>query len=131
MLEKLIGNDHSYNENSQLKKLVAELSLDKHPVCSLQKIDGLERKFNSLARCFADKVTLPMFAGCCGMVGDRGFLFPELTQSATFLEKTEVCSSSVFDGYYSSSKTCEMALSDAVSKNYYSILKLVDECTIP
>jgi D-lactate dehydrogenase len=35
------------------------------------------------------------------------------------------------DGYYSSSKTCEIALSDAVNKNYQSVLTLVDECTAP
>jgi D-lactate dehydrogenase len=100
-----------------------------HPVCSLQKMDGLEWKFNALATHFAEKVTHPMFAGCCGMAGDRGFLFPELTRSATLSEKTEVCSSAAFDGYYSSSKTCEIALSDAVGKNYYSILRLVDDCS--
>ncbi|TKB96385.1 FAD-binding and (Fe-S)-binding domain-containing protein [Pedobacter cryophilus] len=100
-----------------------------HPVCSLQKMDGLERKFNALATHFADDVTQPLFAGCCGMAGDRGFLFPELTKSATLLEKKEVWSSGEFDGYYSSSKTCEIALSEALGKNYHSILKLVDECS--
>jgi D-lactate dehydrogenase len=29
--------------------------------------------------------------------------------------------------YYSSAKTCEMAMSEAVKKNYESILYLVDE----
>ncbi|RZJ82846.1 MAG: hypothetical protein EOO20_23870 [Chryseobacterium sp.] len=99
-----------------------------HPVCSLQKMEGLEKKFQTLANRFADHVTQPLFAGCCGMAGDRGFLYPELTQSATLKESTEV-NSVGFDGYYSSSKTCEIALSDAVGKNYQSILMLVDECT--
>ncbi len=99
-----------------------------HPVCSLQKMKGLELKFSLVAKHFAEQVNQPVFAGCCGMAGDRGFLFPELTKAATYLEASEVKKVS-YDGYYSSSKTCEMALSDAVGENYHSILKLVDECT--
>lgn len=100
-----------------------------HPVCSIQKMDGLQQKFNQIAQHFAHEVTLPLFAGCCGMAGDRGFLFPELTHGATNLEAREVKQTD-FDGYYSSSKTCEMALSDAIGKNYQSILILVDDCTV-
>ncbi|WP_342647701.1 FAD-binding and (Fe-S)-binding domain-containing protein [Mucilaginibacter sp. CSA2-8R] len=100
-----------------------------HPVCSLSKM-GLENAFSVVAGHYAEKVTVPVHAGCCGMAGDRGFLFPELTRAATRLEahdaNQEVCS-----GYYSSSKTCEIALSDAVGQNYQSILRLVDECTAP
>ena len=100
-----------------------------HPVCSLQKMSGLEVKFTKVASHFAENVTVPLFAGCCGMAGDRGFLHPELTQSATAGEASEV-KAQAFDGYYSSSKTCEIALSEAVGKNYYSILRLVDECAV-
>jgi D-lactate dehydrogenase len=60
------------------------------------------------------------------MAGDRGFLIPELTASATHLEAAEVQQRD-YDGYYSSTKTCEMAISEAVKKNYESILYLVDE----
>ncbi|WP_129717603.1 FAD-binding and (Fe-S)-binding domain-containing protein [Pedobacter sp. SYP-B3415] len=98
-----------------------------HPVCSLQKLPGLESKFAAIASAYAEEVNIPLHAGCCGMAGDRGFLFPELTRSATKKEAADVdlhC-----DGYYSSSKTCEMALSEAVGKNYRSILSLVNDCT--
>src|SRR5690606_13385378 len=98
-----------------------------HPVCSLKKM-GLNDKFNKVANAFADKVTVPFNAGCCGMAGDRGFLFPELTKSATEYEAKEVKACGDFEGYYSSAKTCEMSLSDAVGKNYESIVYLVDEC---
>ncbi|MES2446747.1 MAG: FAD-binding and (Fe-S)-binding domain-containing protein [Bacteroidota bacterium] len=97
-----------------------------HPVCSLQKM-GLEAKFVSIARHLADEVNVPVNAGCCGMAGDRGFLFPELTASATKPEATEV-NQKEYAGYYSSGKTCEIALSEAVGKNYESILYLLDEC---
>lgn len=98
-----------------------------HPVCSLQKM-GLSDVFVSIAGAFANEVKVPLHAGCCGMAGDRGFLFPELTRSAVADEIAEV-EKTTYDGYYSSGKTCEMALSDAVDKNYESILFLVDECT--
>ena len=96
-----------------------------HPVCSLEKMKT-ENKFIAIARVFADEVTVPKNSGCCGMAGDRGFLFPELTAAATRPESDEV-KQQLFDGYYSSTKTCEMALSEAVKKNYESILYLADE----
>jgi D-lactate dehydrogenase len=96
-----------------------------HPVCSLKKMKT-ENKFIRLAKHFAKQVTVPNNAGCCGMAGDRGFLFPELTASATYPEAAEVTQHK-YDGYYSSTKTCEIALSEAVKENYESILYLVDE----
>jgi D-lactate dehydrogenase len=98
-----------------------------HAVCSLEKM-GIENKFRKVAAYYAHEVMLPVHAGCCGMAGDRGFLFPELTQSATFAEAVEV-QKAPYGGYYSTAKTCEMALSEAVNKNYESILYLVDNCT--
>jgi len=69
---------------------------------------------------------VPKYAGCCGMAGDRGFLFPELTAAAANPEALEV-KLQTYDGYYSSTKTCEIAMSEAVKENYESILYLVDE----
>lgn len=96
-----------------------------HPVCSLQKM-GLERKFIAVANHFTEHVDIPVHAGCCGMAGDRGFLFPELTASATAPEAADVRGKH-YDGYYSSAKTCEIAMSEAVGKNYESVLYLADE----
>jgi D-lactate dehydrogenase len=96
-----------------------------HPVCSLKKMKT-ENKFLKVAKHFAKEVTIPNHAGCCGMAGDRGFLFPELTASATDAEAKEV-KQNKYDGYYSSTKTCEIALSEATRENYISILYLVDE----
>ncbi len=96
-----------------------------HPVCSVQKMNN-QFKFIRLAHHYAQNVTVPKHTGCCGMAGDRGFFFPELTASATLPEAVEVKKSS-YDGYYSSTKTCEMALSQAINKNYESILYLLDE----
>lgn len=100
-------------------------SIALHPVCSLQKMKT-EDKFVSIAKQLALEVVVPKHSGCCGMAGDRGFLFPELTTSATAPEANEVRQRK-FDGYYSTTKTCELAMSEAVNQNYESILYLVDE----
>jgi len=96
-----------------------------HPVCALEKM-GSRQKFIQVAQQLAYDVQVPMSAGCCGMAGDRGFLFPELTASATRAEAEEVMAGQ-YDGYYSTTKTCEMALSAATQRDYESILYLADE----
>lgn len=96
-----------------------------HAVCSLQKLKTHD-KFVEIANNYAQKVIVPLNTGCCGMAGDRGFLVPELTASATKEEADEV-KQCIAEGYYSSTKTCEMAMSEAVGANYESILYLVDE----
>lgn len=96
-----------------------------HTVCSLEKMKSVN-KFVPLAKHFAHEVNVPKHTGCCGMAGDRGFLFPELTTSATMPEALEV-QQNTYDGYYSSTKTCEMAMTKAVAQNYESILYLMDE----
>lgn len=108
-----------------VKNPIKKGSVVLHPVCSLQKLKS-SNQFTAIARFFAERVTTPLHAGCCGMAGDRGFLFPELTASATLEEKSEVQSNS-YDGYYSSTRTCELAMTEAVKKNYESILYLIDE----
>ena len=110
----------------QIPQFRRKLRVVLHPVCSLHHM-GLEQKFLSVARQLAEEVVVPMHAGCCGMAGDRGFLVPELTASATRPEAEEVRGVDA-QGYYSSSKTCEMAMTEAVGVNYESILNLVDEC---
>ncbi|HOY97637.1 MAG TPA: FAD-binding oxidoreductase, partial [Catalimonadaceae bacterium] len=96
-----------------------------HPVCSLEKMKSAPA-FLAIANYFAEDVHVPMNSGCCGMAGDRGFLIPELTASATKPEAAEVCAQPA-DGFYSSTRTCEMAMEEATNKNYESILYLVDE----
>ncbi len=96
-----------------------------HPVCSVTKM-GLQQQLHAIGNACAIKYDIPVQAGCCGMAGDRGFYYPGLTQAATNNEATEV-NQKQYDGYYSSAKTCEMALSEATSHNYQSLFYLVDE----
>ena len=60
-----------------------------HPVCSVTKL-GLTPKLEAIAKACSEKVLVPLDAGCCAFAGDRGFLVPELTASATRLEAAEV-----------------------------------------
>ena len=96
-----------------------------HPVCSAHKLGSIG-KLQIIGKACANQAEIPVFAGCCGMAGDRGFYYPQLTQAATKNEANEVKQTD-YDGYYSTSRTCEIALSEAVGENYESILKLLDE----
>jgi D-lactate dehydrogenase len=73
-------------------------------------------------------VAVPLSAGCCGFAGDRGFLVPELTQSATKHEAAEVKARQV-DECYSSSRTCEIGMSRATGQIYRSYLYLLEKAT--
>lgn len=98
-----------------------------HPVCSVYKMN-LHASLNKIGKACAMQATVPFLSGCCGMAGDRGFYYPELTASATKDLATEI-NAKEYDGYYSSGKTCEMAMSSATGKNYQSLLYLLDECS--
>ena len=81
-----------------------------------------------LAEACSERVEVPAAAGCCGFAGDRGFLVPELTASATSEEAREVRSRE-FDGFYSSSRTCEIGLTRATDEPYRSFWYLIEEAT--
>jgi D-lactate dehydrogenase len=97
-----------------------------HPVCSVHKMAGFMTKLQAIGLYCAHEAIIPTFSNCCGMAGDRGFYYPNLTAAATAKEGNEVKQQD-YDGYYSSGKTCEMALSEAVGKSYQSILVLLDK----
>ncbi len=98
-----------------------------HPVCSVTKMNLLP-KLEGVANACAENVVVPRDAGCCGFAGDRGFMLPELTASATKHEAREVQSQS-FDGYFSSSRTCEVGLTRSTGQVYRSFLYLLEAST--
>jgi D-lactate dehydrogenase len=100
-----------------------------HPVCSAYKMN-LVSKLQQIGNACATNATVPQFSACCGMAGDRGFYYPSLTQAATKSEAVEV-NQKEYEGYYSSGKTCEMALTEATGKNYQSVFYLLNETTTP
>jgi D-lactate dehydrogenase len=113
--------------NLTVKRKVESVAL--HPVCSVVKMN-LSPKLEGIARACSDGVVVPTQAGCCGFAGDRGFLFPELTASATRREASEVLAGQ-HDGYYSSSRTCEIGMTRATGRIYRSFLYLLEEVTRP
>jgi D-lactate dehydrogenase len=98
-----------------------------HPVCSVTKL-GLTPKLEAIAKVCSEKVLIPLDAGCCAFAGDRGFLVPELTASATRLEAAEVKAKNP-DACYSSSRTCEIGMTRATGQVYRSYMYLLEQAT--
>jgi len=98
-----------------------------HPVCSLARMN-LTPKLVAIAAACAETVLVPRDADCCGFAGDRGFLVPELTASATRKEAAEVVAAGC-DGHFSSSRTCEIGVTRATGRLYRSFLFLLETAT--
>jgi D-lactate dehydrogenase len=98
-----------------------------HPVCSLVKMGNVPA-LTALATACSERVFIPPSSGCCGFAGDRGFLVPELTESATRIPAAEVRAVAA-DGHYSSSRTCEIGMSRATGRTYQSWIHLLDWAT--
>ncbi len=101
-------------------------SVTVHIPCSSRKL-GLDDKIKNVAQMCADKVIIPPFVTCCGFAGDRGFLHPELTESA--LNNLKESLPEDITGGYSTSRGCEIGLSNVSGIQYKSLLYLIDEAT--
>lgn len=100
-----------------------------HPTCA-SKITGLDKKMEEVARKCAREVIVPFNSNCCGAAGDRGYIFPEVAESATTSERREIDLSGLkFDGCYSLARTCEISMMETIDRPYESIVYLVDETT--
>lgn len=88
---------------------------------------GLADKFEKVARACSTKVTVPENVGCCGFAGDRGFTFPELNKSALRHLKESIPSDTKYA--FSTSKTCEIGLTEESGLDYKSIFYLVERVT--
>jgi len=96
-----------------------------HPTCTLLKTGGLADLL-AVARAHSEKVVVPASAECCGFAGDRGFLVPELTASATAREGAEL--RELGDArLYSTCRTCELGLGRAAGRDCQSMVHLVRE----
>jgi D-lactate dehydrogenase len=101
-----------------------------HPTCTLVRHDGLGDLL-AVARAHAEEAIVPVSAECCGFAGDRGFLVPELTESAARAEAAEIRSrlegADARSAVYSTCRTCEIGMSRAVGGPVRSIAHLVLE----
>jgi D-lactate dehydrogenase len=98
-----------------------------HPSCSINHLK-LAGKLHALATAMAEQAVTPAAHGCCGFAGDRGFLHPELTRSATAEEAEEV-RAGTFETYLGSNRTCEIGMNLATGRNYESFIYLLEELT--
>jgi D-lactate dehydrogenase len=93
------------------------------PVCSAKKM-GLEDKLIELAEKCASKVIVTE-SNCCGFAGDLGFTTPELNAHGLKGLKEQL-PEDVKRGF-STSRTCEIGLSEHTGIDYQSIVYLVDQ----
>ncbi len=96
-----------------------------HPTCTLTKQGGLGDLL-AVARAHAARVEVPAAAECCGFAGDRGFLVPELTASATRAEGREARAALAAGATgYSTCRTCEIGMTRATGEPYFPLPELV------
>jgi D-lactate dehydrogenase len=103
-----------------------------HPTCSLIRAGGLPDLL-AVARAHSERVWVPPGVECCGFAGDRGFLVPELTASATQREAAEVrdrLEAEPGAGLYSTCRTCEIGMGRAVQRPYAPLVSLVHESMV-
>jgi len=97
-----------------------------HPVCSVRKMGTVDKLLAVARRCSSHVVTCDEVL-CCGFAGDRGFTRPELNEHA--LRHLKAALPADCTNGYSSSRTCEIGLSEHAGRPYQSILYLVEGCS--
>ena len=94
-----------------------------HPVCSVRKM-GLVDKLTAVAARCSERVVTVDDVLCCGFAGDRGFTHPELNEHA--LRHLRSSLPGTCAAGYSSSRTCEIGLSEQAGVPYRSFIRLVE-----
>ena len=102
-------------------------SLTLHPTCSSTQL-VLDPALGRVAAAAAEKVVVPLDAGCCAFAGDRGLLHPELTAAATAAEAIEVRHRPT-TAYASVNRTCELGMSRATGQSYVHVLEVLERVT--
>lgn len=99
-----------------------------HVPCSSKKLKLNDQMIALAEMCAREVHATPI--PCCGMAGDRGMRYPELTGSSLQHLDGMMQQNGCTDGY-STSRTCEMSLSNHSGVNFRSLLYLLDEATTP
>jgi len=115
---------HELVQSHPMEKLDQSIAI--HPTCSNTKL-SLNDKMMDIARACSTIVYKADEDHCCGMAGDRGMRFPELTHNATKYEVSELSNIGDFDKGYSSGRTCEIGMGKSTGKPYFHIALLVKE----
>jgi D-lactate dehydrogenase len=104
-------------------------SLALHPTCSSTRM-GLNPALEMVASAVAETVQIPDSWGCCGFAGDRGLLYPELTESATRAQAGNVAAMGAV-AHASCNRTCELGMTRATGEEYQHVLELLAEVALP
>lgn len=94
-----------------------------HPVCSVRKMGTVDKLAAIASRC-SSNVVLVEEVLCCGFAGEKGFDRPELNEFALRHLRSALPAACTVG--YSSSRTCEIGLSEQAGFPYRSIINLVD-----
>ncbi len=96
-----------------------------HVTCSTQHL-GESQALIELARLCSINVVIPEGIHCCGFAGDKGFTTPELNAHSlrTLKEAVQHCNEGI-----STSRTCEIGLSQHGGIDYHGLVYLVDRVT--
>ncbi|SEI55523.1 D-lactate dehydrogenase [Allopseudospirillum japonicum] len=107
----------------QVRPLARKIAL--HVSCSATH-NGQAATMYQLASACAQEVVIPEGISCCGFAGDKGFSLPELNASALQGLAPQVADC---DAGYSSSRTCELGLSEHTGIPYQSLVYLLEEAS--
>lgn len=96
-----------------------------HISCSAAQLDQTT-KLKQLLNVCTEQMIVPEGISCCGFAGDKGFILPELNAAALSGLKPQVgeCTLGV-----STSRTCEIGLSQHTGIEYQHIMYLLDRCS--
>jgi len=96
-----------------------------HVTCSTQHL-GESQALIDLARKCSNTVVIPEGIHCCGFAGDKGFTTPELNRHSlrTLKDAVQHCSEGI-----STSRTCEIGLTQHGGIDYHGLVYLVDRVT--
>ena len=98
-----------------------------HVTCSTQHLGEADALIAIARRC-STQVIIPEGIHCCGFAGDKGFTLPQLNTHAlrTLKNAVQYCEVGI-----STSRTCEIGLSDHSGIDYQGLVYLVDQVTRP
>ncbi|MCQ4348195.1 FAD-binding oxidoreductase [Pseudomonas stutzeri] len=96
-----------------------------HVTCSTQHLGEAQGLIDIVRRC-TTQVVVPEGIHCCGFAGDKGFNVPELNSHAlrSLKDAVQQCNEGV-----STSRTCEIGLSQHSGIDYHGLVYLVDRVT--
>ena len=96
-----------------------------HVTCSTQHLGEAQGLIDIVRRCTRE-VVVPEGIHCCGFAGDKGFTTPELNAHSlrSLKDAVQICEEGI-----STSRTCEIGLSQHGGIDYHGLVYLVDRVT--